>query len=95
MSSFCIFVVAIKKKLVIVKEKRFTFVLFVMASKTKDTEKMQKLVGVSTTTPEQKKQKYDEWSEKALDEMEAKQPRKKSIVKDRRTGLRARWFYSD
>ena len=52
-----------------------------------EAEKKQKLVGVSTTTPEQKKQKYDEWSEKALDEMEAKQPRKRTIVKDRRTAL--------
>ena len=52
-----------------------------------EAEKKQKLVWVSTTTPEQKKQKYDEWSEKALDEMEAKQPRKRTIVKDRRTAL--------
>ena len=50
-------------------------------------EEKQKLVWVSATTNEQKKQKYDEWSEKALDEMEAKQPRKRSIVKDRRTAL--------
>ena len=66
-----------------------------MADKVKDTDKIQKLVGVSTTTPEQKREKYNEWSEKALDDMEANQPRKKSIVKDRKTALRARWFYSN
>jgi hypothetical protein len=97
-SFFCLigyFVIAIKKFLVIVKEKRFICVILLMASKAKTTAEMQKLVGVSTTTPEQKKQKYDEWSEKALDDMEAKQPRKKTIVKERRTALRARGFYSD
>lgn len=50
-------------------------------------EEKQKIVWVSPTTNQEKKEKYFEWSEKALDDMEAKQPRKRSIVKDRRTAL--------
>lgn len=50
-------------------------------------EEKQKVVWVSPTTNQEKKEKYFEWSEKALDDMEAKQPRKRSIVKDRRTAL--------
>lgn len=60
-----------------------------MATKTsaQKAEEKQKVVWVSPTTIEEKKRKYDEWSEKALDEMEALQPRKRTIVKDRRTAL--------
>lgn len=58
---------------------------------TQKAEEKQKVVWVSPTTIEEKKKKYDEWSEKALDDMEANQPRKRSIVKDRKSALRARW----
>lgn len=54
-------------------------------------EEKQKIVWVSPTTIEEKKRKYDERSEKALDEMEALQPRKRTVVKDRKTALRATW----
>ena len=58
---------------------------------TQKAEEKQKVVWVSPTTIEEKKKKYDEWSEKALDDMESNQPRKRSIVKDRKSALRARW----
>lgn len=58
----------------------------------KKAEQKQKLVGVPS---EESKYRYRDDSEKALDEMELNQPKKKTIVKDRRTALRARWFYSD
>ena len=61
-------------------------------SSAKVAEQKQKLVGVPS---EESKNKYKEDSEKALDEMELNQPKKKTIVKDRRTALRVRWFYSD
>lgn len=61
-------------------------------SSAKVAEQKQKLVWVPS---EESKNKYKEDSEKALDEMETSQPRKKTIVKDRKTALRARWFYSD
>lgn len=55
----------------------------------KKAEKKQKAVGVPS---EESKYRYREFSEKALDEMEALQPRKKTIVKDRRTAIRReRW----
>ena len=55
----------------------------------KKAEQKQKLVGVPS---EELKYKYKEFSEKALDEMEMTQPRKKTIVKDRRTAIRReRW----
>lgn len=60
-------------------------------SSTQKAEEKQKVVWVSPTTIEEKKKKYDEWSEKALDEMEALQPRKRTVVKDRKTALRANW----
>lgn len=56
-------------------------------SSAKVAEQKQKLVGVPS---EESKNKYKEDSEKALDEMELNQPKKKTIVKDRRTALRAR-----
>jgi len=59
---------------------------------TKKAEQKQKLVWVPS---EESKYRYRDDSEKALDEMELNQPKKKTIVKDRRTALRARWFYSD
>lgn len=58
---------------------------------TQKAEEKQRVVWVSPTTIDEKKKKYDEWSEKALDDMEANQPRKRSIVKDRKSALRARW----
>lgn len=58
----------------------------------KKAEQKQKLVWVPS---EESKYRYRDDSEKALDEMELNQPKKKTIVKDRRTALRARWFYSD
>ena len=64
-----------------------------MATKSaKSAEEKQKLVGVPSN---ESKQKYKEDSERALEDMENSQPRKKTIVKERRTALRARWFYSD
>ena len=59
---------------------------------TKKAEQKQKLVWVPS---EESKYRYRDDSEEALDEMELNQPKKKTIVKDRRTALRARWFYSD
>ena len=56
---------------------------------TKKAEQKQKLVWVPS---EESKYRYRDDSEKALDEMELNQPKKKTIVKDRRTALRARWF---
>ena len=55
----------------------------------KKAEQKQKLVWVPS---EESKYRYRDDSEKALDEMELNQPKKKTIVKDRRTALRARWF---
>ena len=55
---------------------------------TKKAEEKQKLVGVPS--PEAKN-KYKEDSERALEEMQMNQHRKKTIVKDRRTWLRAKW----
>ena len=58
-------------------------------SSAKVAEQKQKLVGVPS---EESKNKYKEDSEKALDEMELNQPKKKTIVKDRRTAIRReRW----
>ena len=59
----------------------------VTTTSAKVAEQKQKLVGVPS---EESKNKYKEDSEKALDEMELNQPKKKTIVKDRRTALRAR-----
>ena len=53
----------------------------------KKAEEKQKVVGVPS---EESKEKYKEDSQKALLDMNANQPHKKTIVKDRRTGLRAR-----
>ena len=59
-----------------------------MATKSaKSAEEKQKLVGVPSN---ESKQKYKEDSERALEDMENSQPRKKTIVKERRTALRAR-----
>jgi hypothetical protein len=56
---------------------------------TKKAEQKQKLVWVPS---EESKYRYRDDSEKALDEMELNQPKKKTIVKDRRTAIRReRW----
>lgn len=63
-----------------------------ITSSTKKAEEKQKLVGVPS---EESKNKYKEDSAIALEELQANQHRKKTIVKDRRTWLRAKWALSE
>ena len=63
-----------------------------ITSSTKKAEEKQKLVGVPS---EESKNKYKEDSIIALEELQANQHRKKTIVKDRRTWLRAKWALSE
>jgi hypothetical protein len=57
-------------------------VYYTMAANTKKAEEKQKLVGVPS---EESKDKYKEDSAIALQELQASQHRKKTIVKERRT----------
>lgn len=63
-----------------------------MATSTKKAEEKQKLVGVPS---QESKNNYKEDSLRALQEMYNTQHRKKTIVKERRTGLRATWALSE
>ena len=63
-----------------------------MAANTKKAEEKQKLVWVPS---EESKDKYKEDSARALEEMQMNQHRKKTIVKERRTWLRAKWALSE
>lgn len=67
-------------------------VYYTMVASTKKAEEKQKLVGVPS---EESKDKYKEDSAIALEELQASQHRKKTIVKERRTWLRAKWALSE
>ena len=67
-------------------------VYYTMVASTKKAEEKQKLVGVPS---EESKDKYKEDSAIALQELQATQHRKKTIVKERRTWLRAKWALSE